>query len=74
MRVITKTKAKRRTAHRNKRAHPTEIFTQLHVVTRTSVQTPCLVLTLKPTYFRRNLRKENLDFYPLTQMAESLCS
>ena len=39
MRVITKTKAKRRTAHRNKRAHPTEIFTGLHVVTRTSVQT-----------------------------------
>ena len=51
MRVITKTWAKRRTAHRNKRAHPTEIFTELHVVTRTSVQTACLVLTLKRRTF-----------------------
>ena len=25
--------------HRNKRAHPAEIFTELYVVTRTSVQT-----------------------------------
>ena len=62
MRVITKTWAKRRTAHRNKRAHPTEIFTELHVVTRTSVQTARLVLTLKPTYFWINLWKENLYF------------
>ena len=40
----------------------TENFTELHVVTRTSVQTACLVLTLKATYFRTNLRKENLYF------------
>ena len=74
MRVITKTWAKRRTAHRNKRAHPTEIFTELHVVTRTSVQTACLVLTLKPTYFWGKLKERKSLFYPLTQMAESLCS
>ena len=70
MRVITKTWAKRRTAHRNKRAHPTEIFTELHVVTRTSVQTACLVLVVLLEKF---MERKSL-FHPLTQTAEFLCS